>query len=160
MTGVQTCALPIYARYKVNPPLRTREDVQSLRLALADGTIDAIATDHAPHPNEDKDCEWSQAAFGMIGLQSAFSVITTALIDTGLMTWAQVSDRMSKRPAKIAGLRDQGQDLVIGSKANIAVVNPNIRLEFSLMNNASKSRIGRAHAELRHMSESRMPSSA
>ena len=127
------------ARYKVNPPLRTREDVQALRLALADGTIDAIATDHAPHPNEDKDCEWSQAAFGMIGLQSAFSVITTALIDTGLMTWAQVSDRMSKRPAKIAGLRDQGQDLVIGSKANIAVVNPNIRLEFSLMNNASKS---------------------
>ena len=127
------------ARYKVNPPLRTREDVQALRLALADGTIDAIATDHAPHPNEDKDCEWSQAAFGMIGLQSAFSVITTALIDTGLMTWAQVSDRMSKRPAAIAGLRDQGQDLVIGSKANIVVVNPNIRLEFSLMNNASKS---------------------
>ena len=127
------------ARYKVNPPLRTREDVQSLRLALADGTIDAIATDHAPHPVEDKDCEWSQAAFGMIGLQSAFSVITTALIDTGLMTWAQVSDRMSKRPATIAGLRDQGQDLVVGSKANIVVVNPDIRKKFSLVNNASKS---------------------
>ena len=127
------------ARYKVNPPLRTREDVQSLRLALADGTIDAIATDHAPHPVEDKDCEWSQAAFGMIGLQSAFSVITTALIDTGLMTWAQVSDRMSKRPATIAGLRDQGQDLVVGSKANIVVVNPDIRKKFSLANNASKS---------------------
>lgn len=127
------------ARYKVNPPLRTREDVESLRLALADGTIDAIATDHAPHPVEDKDCEWSQAAFGMIGLQSAFSVITTALIDTGLMTWAQVSDRMSKRPATIAGLRDQGQDLVVGSKANIVVVNPDIRKKFSLVNNASKS---------------------
>ena len=127
------------ARYKVNPPLRTREDVQSLRLALADGTIDAIATDHAPHPVEDKDCEWSQAAFGMIGLQSAFSVITTALIDTGLMTWAQVSDRMSKRPATIAGLRDQGQDLVVGSKANIVIVNPNIRKKFSLVKNASKS---------------------
>ena len=127
------------ARYKVNPPLRTREDVQSLRLALADGTIDAIATDHAPHPVEDKDCEWSQAAFGMIGLQSAFSVITTALIDSGLMTWAQVSDRMSKRPATIAGLRDQGQDLVVGSKANIVIVNPNIRKKFSLVKNASKS---------------------
>ena len=91
-------------RYKVNPPLRRDEDVQALRKGLADGTIDAVATDHAPHPLEDKECEWSSAAFGMIGLQSALSVVQTAMIETGLMTWAEVSDRMSTRPARISFL--------------------------------------------------------
>ena len=87
--------------FKVNPPLRTKEDVEAVREGLADGTIDIVATDHAPHPVEDKDCEWSAAAFGMTGLETALSVVQHAMIDTKLMTWADVADRMSYRPAAI-----------------------------------------------------------
>ena len=90
--------------FKVNPPLRTAEDVQALREALADGTIDAVATDHAPHPVEDKDCEWAAAAMGMTGLETALSVVQQAMVDTGLLDWAGVADRMSARPARIGRL--------------------------------------------------------
>src|SRR5215210_8340933 len=89
---------------KVNPPLRAPEDVAALRAALADGTIDAVATDHAPHASEDKDCEWSAAAPGMLGLETALSVVQEAMVDTGLLDWAEVADRMSVRPARIGGL--------------------------------------------------------
>ena len=91
--------------YKVNPPLRTQDDVLALREALADGTIDAVATDHAPHPHEDKDCEWAAAALGMVGLETALSVVQDAMVDTGLLDWAGVADRMSLRPARIGRLR-------------------------------------------------------
>ena len=74
--------------YKVNPPLRTARDIDSLRLALAEGVIDAVATDHAPHSIEDKDCEWQAAAFGMLGLQNALSVVQSTMVDTELLTWA------------------------------------------------------------------------
>ena len=111
-------------RYKVNPPLRRDEDVQALRQGLSDGTIDAVATDHAPHPLEDKECEWASAAFGMIGLQSAFSVVQTAMIETGLMTFAQLSDRMSTRPAAIGGLRDHGRSIAVGEPAHVTLVDP------------------------------------
>jgi dihydroorotase len=87
--------------YKVNPPLRIKEDVEAVREGLADGTIDIVATDHAPHPVEDKDCEWSAAAPGMLGLETALSVVQHAMIDSGLMTWADLADRMSYRPAAI-----------------------------------------------------------
>ena len=87
--------------FKVNPPLRTAEDVAALREALADGTIDAVATDHAPHSHEDKDCEWSAAAMGMLGLETALSVVQEAMVETGLLDWAGVADRMSTRPARI-----------------------------------------------------------
>jgi dihydroorotase len=73
--------------YKVNPPLRTAQDVEALRAALADGTIDIVATDHAPHPSEDKECEWSAAAFGMVGLETALPIVNTVMVQTGLMTW-------------------------------------------------------------------------
>jgi len=95
--------------YKVNPPLRTAEDVAALRAGLADGTIDAVATDHAPHPVEDKDCEWAAAAFGMVGLETALSVVCAAMVETGLLDWAGVADRMSVRPAAIGRLADHGQ---------------------------------------------------
>ncbi|HET8970393.1 MAG TPA: dihydroorotase, partial [Candidatus Nanopelagicales bacterium] len=85
--------------FKVNPPLRGKADVEAVREGLADGTIDAVATDHAPHPVEDKDCEWSAAAFGMLGLETALSVVQETMVDTGLLTWAEVADRMSFAPA-------------------------------------------------------------
>jgi dihydroorotase len=114
-------------RYKVNPPLRTDEDIQALRSALADGTIDAVATDHAPHASEDKDCEWAAAAFGMTGLETALSVVQAAMVDTGLLDWAGVADRMSVRPARIGRLRGQGQPIAIGSPAHLTLVDPAAR---------------------------------
>jgi len=95
--------------YKVNPPLRTADDVAALRAGLADGTIDVIATDHAPHPVEDKDCEWAAAAFGMVGLETALSVVCAAMVETGLLDWAGVADRMSVRPASIGRVADHGR---------------------------------------------------
>jgi dihydroorotase len=111
-------------RYKVNPPLRTDEDVHALRAALADGTIDAVATDHAPHASEDKDCEWAAAAFGMTGLETALSVVQEAMVDTGLLDWAGVADRMSVRPARIGRLSGHGRGLEAGAPANLTLVDP------------------------------------
>lgn len=114
--------------YKVNPPLRTNADVAALREALADGTIDIVATDHAPHAAEDKDCEWDAAAFGMLGLETALSVVQAAMVDTGLMDWAAVADRMSARPARIGrcnrGARAQGRLIAAGEPANLVLVDP------------------------------------
>ena len=101
--------------YKVNPPLRTESDVHALREALADGTIDIVATDHAPHPTESKECEWQEAAFGMLGLETALSIVQKTMIETGLMNWVQVADRMSIAPARIGGYENHGQPLVVGS---------------------------------------------
>jgi dihydroorotase len=112
------------AKFKVNPPLRREEDVIALREALADGTIDIVATDHAPHPVETKECEWSAAAFGMVGLESALAVVQTTMVETGLLTWADVARVLSKKPAQIGLLAAQGQDLVAGSLANIVLVDP------------------------------------
>jgi dihydroorotase len=110
--------------YKVNPPLRTEADVNALREALADGTIDIVATDHAPHPTESKECEWQEAAFGMLGLETALSIVQKTMVDTGLMNWIQVADRMSIAPARIGGYESHGQSLVVGSVANLVVINP------------------------------------
>jgi len=110
--------------YKVNPPLRTEFDVHALREALADGTIDIVATDHAPHPTESKECEWQEAAFGMLGLETALSIVQKTMVNTGLMNWSQVADRMSIAPARIGGYDNHGQSLVAGSIANLVVINP------------------------------------
>ncbi len=110
--------------YKVNPPLRTVDDVEALRTGLADGTIDAVATDHAPHPTEDKECEWAAAAMGMLGLETALSVVQHAMVDTGLLDWAEVADRMSVRPAAIGRLSEHGGGLEVGSAANVVLVDP------------------------------------
>lgn len=110
--------------YKVNPPLRTQEDVLALRAGLADGTIDVVATDHAPHPSEDKDCEWSAAAFGMIGLETALSVVVTTMIDSGLMDWQTLVKRMSSAPAEIGGYAGHGE-LAVSRQANFILVDPN-----------------------------------
>ena len=110
--------------YKVNPPLRTESDVHALREALADGTIDIVATDHAPHPTETKECEWQEAAFGMLGLETALSIVQKTMVNTGLMNWIQVADRMSIAPARIGGYENHGQALVAGAVANLVVINP------------------------------------
>ena len=126
--------------FKVNPPLRAPEDVSALRAALADGTIDAVATDHAPHASEDKDCEWSAAANGMLGLETALSVVQEAMVDTGLLDWAQVADRMAVRPARIGGLESHGQPLEAGAAANLVLLDPSARRTIDPFALASRSR--------------------
>ncbi|KRV49344.1 dihydroorotase [Wenjunlia vitaminophila] len=113
--------------FKVNPPLRSGEDVAALREGLADGTIDCVATDHAPHPVEDKDCEWGVAAMGMVGLETALSVVQRVMVDSGLLDWAQVADRMSVRPARIGGLGGHGRPVAVGEPANLTLVDPAYR---------------------------------
>jgi dihydroorotase len=126
--------------FKVNPPLRTQRDVEALREGLADGTIDIVATDHAPHPAEAKECEWQEAAFGMLGLESALSIINQTMVVTGLMSWEAVADRMSYAPAKIARYAEHGKALTVGSVANITLLNPtqSYRVDRDLV--ASRSR--------------------
>jgi dihydroorotase len=110
--------------FKVNPPLRTAEDVQALREALADGTIDVVATDHAPHPVEDKDCEWSAAAMGMTGLETALSVVQHAMVDTGLLDWAGVARVASTTPAAIGRVGGYDRPLAVGAPAHVTLVDP------------------------------------
>jgi dihydroorotase len=112
------------ARYKVNPPLRRREDVEALRAGLADGTIDIIATDHAPHPVEAKDCEWDAAANGMVGLESALSVVHASVVATGMLDWADITRVLSSTPARIGRLAGQGQPLEVGSPAELTLYDP------------------------------------
>jgi len=110
--------------FKVNPPLRTEADVMALRHGLADGTIDIVATDHAPHPGESKECEWQEAAFGMLGLEHALSIVAATMVETGLMDWAGVQNRMSIAPARIGGYDDHGRELAVGAPAHVTVINP------------------------------------
>ena len=125
--------------YKVNPPLRTIDDVHALREGLADGTIDIVATDHAPHAAEDKDCEWSAAAFGMIGLETALSVTATAMIATKLMDWQSLAIRMSTKPASIGGYVNHGL-IGVGAHANLVVIDTEARWKVDRTQSLSKSR--------------------
>ena len=127
------------ARFKVNPPLRRAEDVMALREALADGTIDIVATDHAPHPVESKDCEWGAAAFGMVGLESALAVVQTTMVETGLIGWAEVARVMSEAPARIGGLATHGQKIEPGIQAELVLVDPSTRRNFGVEDLASLS---------------------
>ncbi|MEP6463131.1 MAG: dihydroorotase [Frankiaceae bacterium] len=126
--------------FKVNPPLRTSADVEALRGGLADGTLDAVATDHAPHALEDKETEWAAAAFGMLGLQTALSVVVSTMVSTGRLDWAGVADRMSRRPARIGRVRGQGSSLAVGSPANVVLVDPAARWTVDPAALASRSR--------------------
>jgi dihydroorotase len=126
--------------FKVNPPLRTQRDIEALREGLADGTIDIVATDHAPHPAEAKECEWQEAAFGMLGLESALAIVNQTMVSTGLMSWEAVAERMSYSPARIGRYAEHGQKIAIGSVANLTVINPTFsqRVDRDLV--ASRSR--------------------
>jgi dihydroorotase len=112
--------------FKVNPPLRSAHDVQALRAAVADGTIDIIATDHAPHTADNKDCEWGQAAFGMVGLETAASIAQTTLIDTGLIDWVRFEELLSTNPSRISGLERHGQPIQAGLPANLTLLDPEV----------------------------------
>jgi dihydroorotase len=110
--------------FKVNPPLRAESDVEALRFALADGVIDCVATDHAPHAPHDKDCEWAAARPGMLGLQTALSVVVETMVPGGLLDWRGVARVMSERPAEIAGLPDQGRPIEPGAPATLVLIDP------------------------------------
>jgi dihydroorotase len=112
------------ARFKVNPPLRRDEDVRAVREGLADGTIDIVATDHAPHPHEAKACEWQAAANGMVGLESALRVVQHAVVDTGLLDWADVARVMSRTPATIGRLAGHGRPIAVGEPAHLTLHDP------------------------------------
>ena len=126
--------------YKVNPPLRTQRDVMALREGLAEGIIDIVATDHAPHPAEDKDCEWQAAAFGMVGLETAFSVVVKTMIESKLMSWTDLADRMSVKPAQIAGYKQQGQVIAENAAANLILVDTASSWQVERNNLKSKSK--------------------
>ena len=109
---------------RVNPPLRERSDVEALRRGLASGVIDCVATDHAPHADQDKCCEFSQARPGMLGLETALSIVIETMVRPGLLDWRGVARVMSERPAEIVGLDDLGRPLEVGEPANVVLVDP------------------------------------
>jgi dihydroorotase len=122
--------------FKVNPPLRTRKDVDALRQALLDGVIDVVATDHAPHAVQDKECEWAHARPGMLGLETALPIVLSIYGPQ----WELIADRMSRAPARIAGLAGHGGDLSPGSPANLTLVDPSARRVVDPAELASRSR--------------------
>jgi dihydroorotase len=110
--------------FKVNPPLRTGSDVAALRAALVSGAVDIVATDHAPHASQDKETEWDSAKPGMLGLQTALSVVIGTMVHTGLLDWRGVARVMSEKPALIGGLADQGRPVAQGEPANLVLLDP------------------------------------
>ena len=126
--------------YKVNPPLRTESDVMALREALAEGVIDIVATDHAPHPSETKECEWQAASFGMLGLETALSIVNLTMVESRLMKWSDVADRMSTTPAKIGRYENHGHQIAVGKPAHITVMNPTATYRVDRDRMASRSR--------------------
>lgn len=110
------------SRFKVNPPVRTEADVAALRAALADGTIDAVATDHAPHAPEAKDVEWDVAPCGMLGLETAFAVVNTELVATGELDLVTALRRLTTGPAGVRDVGDHGGALAAGAPANLVVL--------------------------------------
>ena len=126
--------------FKVNPPLRTQGDVEALRQGVVDGTIDIIGTDHAPHPVESKECEWQNAAFGMVGLETAFPILFTTLIKNGRISWARAVEVMSSTPASIATYESHGRPIAVGEPAHLAVINPTGKMVVDRAQLASKSK--------------------
>ena len=119
-------------RYKVNPPLRRDEDVRALRAAVADGVIDIIATDHAPHPAESKECEWGAAAFGMVGLESALPIALLALVNEGHTSLAELERLLSQKPAEIGRLEGHPASLEVDQVADLVLVDPGASSVFSV----------------------------
>ncbi|GAB3623998.1 dihydroorotase [Mariniluteicoccus endophyticus] len=126
--------------YKVNPPLRPDEHVTAIRAALADGTIDCVGTDHAPHARHDKDHAFADAAFGMLGLEQALAVVQEVMVEPGALSWADVADRMAYAPARIAGITTHGTPLEVGKPANLVLVDPSRRTTVDRDSSASLSR--------------------
>jgi dihydroorotase len=126
--------------FKVNPPLRTSADVEALRAGLADGTVDCVATDHAPHAVEDKETEWGAASPGMTGLETALSVVVETMVEPGRLSWRQVATRLSETPARIGRLEGHGRPLAVGEPANLCVVDAGTRWTVDARAMATRSR--------------------
>ncbi len=126
--------------YKVNPPLRADEDVAAVKAGLADGTIDAIATDHAPHPREEKERPFDEAPPGMLGLETALSLTLTELVAAEVLTLAQALALLSWRPAVIAGLEGHGGPVEPGRPSHLCVIDPEAVWEVDPTRLASKAR--------------------
>lgn len=126
--------------FKVNPPLRTSEHIEALREALADGTIDVVGTDHAPHARQDKDHPFDVASPGMLGLEQALGVVIDVMVNTGRMDWATLVERMSAAPARIGRLPHQGRQIAVGEPANLVLLDPTRRATVDRAASASRSR--------------------
>ena len=126
--------------FKVNPPLRTAADVEALRAGLADGTVDCVATDHAPHALEDKETEWGAALPGMTGLETALGIVAQTMVVPGRLSWREVADRMSQRPATIGRLAGHGRPLAVGEPANLCLVDPGAAWTVDASRMATRSR--------------------
>ena len=126
--------------FKVNPPLRTDEHIEAVREALADGTIDMVGTDHAPHAREDKDHPFDIALPGMIGLEQALGVVVETMVDTGRLDWPTLVERMSFAPARLTRSATQGRPIAAGEPANLVLVDPSARSVVDRDASASKSR--------------------
>lgn len=127
-------------RYKVNPPLRTDEHIEAVRAGLADGTIDVVATDHAPHTPDAKSKPFPEASPGMIGLEQALAVVIDTMVTTGRMDWATLAQRMSVAPARIARNGRQGRPLALGEPATMVLVDPAARAAVDPDASASQAR--------------------
>ena len=123
---------------KMNPPLRSREDLEAIKEGLKNGTLGVIATDHAPHTENEKDIEFDHAEFGVIGLETALSVGITELVDKGILSWSGLAEKMSLNPAKILGI-DKGT-LTPGADADIVIISPEKEWVVKKENFASKSK--------------------
>jgi dihydroorotase len=131
--------------FKVNPPLRTSEHLEAVREALADGTIDIVGTDHAPHARQDKDHPFDVALPGMLGLEQALAVVMEVMVNTGRIDWPTLVDRMSAAPARIGQVAGQGRPLAVGEPANLVLVDPSARSTVDAAAAASRARTNPYH---------------
>lgn len=138
-TLTEEAVLGFNTNAKVNPPLRTKEDLEAVKKGLSDGAIDAIATDHAPHAEEEKDVEFDFAASGMVGLETALPLVHAELVKKDVLSWSQVAEKMSLNPARILGLQGKGS-LKAGSDADITVFDPELKRVVEAGNLESKSK--------------------
>jgi dihydroorotase len=134
----EECCASYDTNTKMNPPLRSSGDVGAIKRGLADGTIDAIATDHAPHTDSEKDVEFDLAPFGIIGLETALGLAVTELVDKNILSWPQLITRMSAAPARILGIA--AGSLKSGSPADIVVIDPDKKYVYKKEAVESKSR--------------------
>jgi dihydroorotase len=132
------CCADYDTNYKVNPPLRTQKDIDALKQAIADGLVDALVTDHAPHLQSEKELEFLAAPFGIAGLECALALYVKALVEPGILYWPALIRLMTEKPAKIIGI-DKGT-LTKGKQADVTIIDPNAEYKIDVNNFRSKSK--------------------
>jgi dihydroorotase len=134
----EKCCAEYDTNYKVNPPLRTQKDIEALKEAIADGLIDALVTDHAPHLQSEKELEFLAAPFGLIGLECALPLYIKALIEPGILDWPGLIRLMAEKPAKIIDV-DKGT-MTKGRQADVTIIDPNAEYKIDVNTFRSKSK--------------------